>query len=669
MSRLVLTRAARVRSVPFHCDVRNSAVRRGRLPLANHETASHSRATARDLEHLCRALLKRWRVFAAVAGGFVAIVALATLLMPKSYTTTVRLLAGRSDSQRRAGRQGTALPVLNALVLQSGVQSAETFAALAQQRDIASRVVTQLNLQASPKELLGHVSVQPIANTALLNFNVRWSSPERSARHRQRLRQRLRGSGTRLRPVQAVAAIDYLSKEMPDAANQMHADVARASRSSKPPRLHRRGRARAGRRRPAMTAHRPASRSARRSMRARPRRCWRASAARWRRMSTTVNSAQQVEPQPGLRRPARQARRRPDPACRSPTKIHAGAPGGDRASPAAGRLGRPNRGTARGRRQPDDRRPQSRSIRASQQQATTYRARIEGDEGRSGARGRAPGLLGPRSRRCRSRRCSSRPFKRKPSALPTSITRWRRNTATRSSLRRRRSATSSSFSRPRADTAVKHPSLRMNLPIAHSDRALTWSGRRLRARSDRAAVAPAKTSPGSWDCRWWRGFPPSTSRSSARCRGSSSMTVEAFLHLCVTHAAAQQTPDPKPRDPERAPRRGQVDGRLSSGKTPVDPAAGRAADRRGSASADAARDNVLRKHGWPERRARRLRRRSNRPCSTSRPGLDILPSGPDTANPVSLLARPLRGACSTTRARATAPSSSTRRRSPPSPTA
>jgi polysaccharide biosynthesis transport protein len=181
----------------------------------------------RDLEHLFRALLRRWRVFAAVAGGFTALVVIGTLLIPKSYTTTVRLLAGRSDSTGAPVDNGTALPVLNALVLQSGVQSAETFAALAQQRDIAARVVSQLGLKATPKELLGHVSVQPIVNTSLLNVNVSWSSPDQSAQIANTFSTAFVDQERDFVRSEAIAALDYLSKEMPDAADRMHQTASR----------------------------------------------------------------------------------------------------------------------------------------------------------------------------------------------------------------------------------------------------------------------------------------------------------------------------------------------------------------------------------------------------------------------------------------------------------
>jgi polysaccharide biosynthesis transport protein len=181
----------------------------------------------RDMERLYQALLKRWRVFAAVAVGFVALVGAGTLVAPKSYTTTVRLLAGRSDSSGTPVDSTTELPVLNALVLQSGVQSAETFAALAQQRDIASTVIAQLNLPTSPKTLLARVNVQPVVNTALLNLNVSWSSADRSAEIANAFASAFVEEERNFVRSQAVAAIGYLSRELPDASAQMHDTASR----------------------------------------------------------------------------------------------------------------------------------------------------------------------------------------------------------------------------------------------------------------------------------------------------------------------------------------------------------------------------------------------------------------------------------------------------------
>ena len=105
-----------------------------------------------DWARIWTAIWRRRSLFAAISAGFVALVAVFTMLTPKSYTTTVRLIAGTPAQNSPNG--STALPVLNALVLQSGDQSAETLATLAQQEDVASTVAQKLNLKVSPATLL-----------------------------------------------------------------------------------------------------------------------------------------------------------------------------------------------------------------------------------------------------------------------------------------------------------------------------------------------------------------------------------------------------------------------------------------------------------------------------------------------------------------------------------
>jgi succinoglycan biosynthesis transport protein ExoP len=193
----------------------------GPASLTQYEAQPDRTEDRREIERLYSALVKRWRVFFAVAGGFVALVAIVTILMPKSYTTTVRLLAGRSDTNVATSDNSTTLPVLNALVLQSGVQSAETFAALAQQRDIASSVIKQLNLSMTPKELLSRVNVRPVANTALLNLNVSGKTPDESALLANAFANSFVDEERDFVRSEAVSAIGYLSKELPSARGRM----------------------------------------------------------------------------------------------------------------------------------------------------------------------------------------------------------------------------------------------------------------------------------------------------------------------------------------------------------------------------------------------------------------------------------------------------------------
>ncbi len=177
---------------------------------------------AHDFERVYGALRKRWRLFLAIAGGFVALATFVTLLTPKSYTTTVRLLAGRPGTDMAPSGNDTALPVLNALVLQSGEQSAETLAELAQQHDIAAGVIDKLNLKTTPPALLGRVSVKPVVNTSLLNLNVKWRSPDESAQIANAFASAFVDQERDFVRSEAVAALGFLSQELPNAEAQVH---------------------------------------------------------------------------------------------------------------------------------------------------------------------------------------------------------------------------------------------------------------------------------------------------------------------------------------------------------------------------------------------------------------------------------------------------------------
>lgn len=183
--------------------------------------AAAQRTDAHDISRLWSALRRRWRLFAAIAGGFVALVTLVTLIVPKSYTTTVRLMAGRAGSSLNATERDTAFPILNALVLQSGEQSAETFAQLAQQRDLSARVVDKMGLAISPSSLLRRLTVKPIVNTSLLNLSVSWRTPEGSAKIANAFADSFVDQERDFVRSEATAAIGYLSQELPYARDRM----------------------------------------------------------------------------------------------------------------------------------------------------------------------------------------------------------------------------------------------------------------------------------------------------------------------------------------------------------------------------------------------------------------------------------------------------------------
>ena len=180
-----------------------------------------------DLSRLWPAVARRWKLFTAIWLGFVVLVGVFTILTPKSYTTTVRLMPGRPGGGVDGTTRDTALPILNALVLQTGEQSAETFAELARQEDISAQVARNLNLDVPPAALLRDVSVKPVVNTAILNLSVSWKSAQISAKIANEYARVFITREREFVRSQATAAIGFLADEMPRAQRRMNATASR----------------------------------------------------------------------------------------------------------------------------------------------------------------------------------------------------------------------------------------------------------------------------------------------------------------------------------------------------------------------------------------------------------------------------------------------------------
>jgi capsular exopolysaccharide synthesis family protein len=132
---------------------------------------------------LWQALMRRRRIFMFVAAGTFLLIAAYTIFMPRSYTTHVKLIAGSGGpTSGTAATDNTTVPLLNALLAATGVQSSETYAELFQENPVANAVIAQLNLPMTPGELLGHVKVIGIVNTNVLDLAVTWSSADMSAK-------------------------------------------------------------------------------------------------------------------------------------------------------------------------------------------------------------------------------------------------------------------------------------------------------------------------------------------------------------------------------------------------------------------------------------------------------------------------------------------------------
>jgi polysaccharide biosynthesis transport protein len=200
-------------------------------PLIFQQPAIHSPITPptqeqHEIARFWAALLRRKWLFVAIMILFTALVAGITYITPKSYTTTVRLMAGNTGESSPSNGD-TALPILNALILQSGIQSAETFAELVQQENIAANVAKNLDLDVTPPTLLSSVSVKPVVNTAILDVNVSWKNPVDSARIANEFATVFTNTERGYVQAQATAALGFLSAELPGAKQRMQEAAAK----------------------------------------------------------------------------------------------------------------------------------------------------------------------------------------------------------------------------------------------------------------------------------------------------------------------------------------------------------------------------------------------------------------------------------------------------------
>jgi succinoglycan biosynthesis transport protein ExoP len=201
------------------------------LPAAEHSGAN-AESSHTDLSAFARTLTRRGRPMLAIFFGFLALVIALSLIIPKTYTTTIKMIAGNAGTGAINAPNGTStnpnsqLPVLNALLIASGVQSAETYVELFQETPVAQDVVNNLGLRISPKTLLSKVTVAPVSNTDIIQLSVTWNNPAMSARIANAFGAAVVNRERELVASQATTAIGFLQQEMPAAQQTMHAAEA-----------------------------------------------------------------------------------------------------------------------------------------------------------------------------------------------------------------------------------------------------------------------------------------------------------------------------------------------------------------------------------------------------------------------------------------------------------
>ena len=184
---------------------------------------------------LVRALLQRRKLLLITFLTAFGLILAYTFLVPLQYTTHVKLIAGsgnnggaQSDAEAAQGGAST-VPLLNALLAATGLQTADTYAELFQEEPVADRVISDLHLNMSAGEFLSHIKVKPITNTSLLDLSVSWPDRAMSAVIANAFANAFIDRERQLIAGQADKAITVLNKQIPDATKQAAAAQSRLS--------------------------------------------------------------------------------------------------------------------------------------------------------------------------------------------------------------------------------------------------------------------------------------------------------------------------------------------------------------------------------------------------------------------------------------------------------
>ncbi|HET9030920.1 MAG TPA: Wzz/FepE/Etk N-terminal domain-containing protein, partial [Candidatus Aquilonibacter sp.] len=176
-----------------------------------------------ELASLWRTIVRRRTTVLRIFVGFVVLMMIGTLIWPKQYTTSIKVIAGNnSGASTSSSAGGTDLPVLNAFVIANGMQSSETYVELFKESPVVQRVIKDLGLKTSARALLSHVVVSPVTNTNIVSVAVTWSDRVTSAKIANAFGQAIVDRQRELVSSQANSAIASLKQQMPAAQARMN---------------------------------------------------------------------------------------------------------------------------------------------------------------------------------------------------------------------------------------------------------------------------------------------------------------------------------------------------------------------------------------------------------------------------------------------------------------
>ncbi len=177
-----------------------------------------------ELSVILAAIRRRRRLAVALFVLLFALGAAAVMLLPRTYTTSSEVLVKRPDT----ALQSTTYPQIDALLAWNRATAMETYVALARQPAIGERVVRQLGLKVSARELLAkNVVVTPVTNSDILNISVDWRDSVGSAS----IANAFANSFIEQQRVLAASQASEAAASLSVALNRAQTDVSNAHRS------------------------------------------------------------------------------------------------------------------------------------------------------------------------------------------------------------------------------------------------------------------------------------------------------------------------------------------------------------------------------------------------------------------------------------------------------
>ena len=123
---------------------------------------------------------KHWRLFAGVFFTCVTLVTIGTLLAPKQYTATVKMIVGSVQSAPGADQNSSSasrrLPAQQGMAL-----SSDAIVDLIQEGPVVESVIDTLKLNQNRAQLLGRINVKFVPNTPIVSLSATWGSPAQAA--------------------------------------------------------------------------------------------------------------------------------------------------------------------------------------------------------------------------------------------------------------------------------------------------------------------------------------------------------------------------------------------------------------------------------------------------------------------------------------------------------